>query len=182
MGTGGIEVSPLGPDHYYSINSSCLYPLFKKKHNRSHPCIKLSISAKISLEPYSCSIPMHLNKLCNKDRACWVHYVLTPSSLWFFSRRCGRRLRRRRGRIDRVSPTPKPLSVDLGDHVSNPLCNKLMAYEPLCKDSMYLCVRLCLTYGMRCMVSVPFLFSVHISYWSRDWYHKHSGSRKRVHW
>jgi len=137
MGTGGIEVSPLGPDHYNSINSSCLYPLFKKKHNRSHPCIKLSISAKkINPKPSLAITPMHLSKLCNKDRACWVLYVLTPSSLWFFSRGCGRQLRRRWRRLDRVSPAPKPCLWTWVATCCIRCVIKFTACEPLCKNLM----------------------------------------------
>ena len=97
----------------------------------------------------------------------------------FFSRRCRRRLRRRWRRVDRVSPAPKLLLVVLGVRSVLPPCVKvyglravmLEPYEGLYKT---LCCNISET-----RISVPFLLSVRISYWSRNWYGKYSGSQKR---
>ena len=132
MGTGGIEVSPPGPNHYNSMNSSCLS--FKEQHTRLHLCIKISFSAKINPKLFLALSPLHLNKLYNKDETCWVLYVLTPLSLWFFSRRRRRRFRHRWGRVARVSPAPKPCLWIWVAALRFRCVIKFAAYEPLCKN------------------------------------------------
>ena len=132
MRTGGIEVSPPGPNHYYSINSSGLSSLFNDKHNRSHSCIKTRHFRKIN-PSLSLVTPMHLSEL-SKDGTCWVRYVLTPPSLWFFSRRCGRRLWRRRGCVARVLPAPKPCLWIWVAALCFRSVIKFAAYEPSCKN------------------------------------------------
>ena len=118
---------------------------------------------------------MHINKPLFKDGTCWVRNVLTPPDVIIFSRRCRRRFRRRWRCIDRVSHAPKLLLV------------VWVSAQ---------CFRCVLAYGLRAVMWEPykglyknlyfimnittgFLYHfcsfVRTSYWSRDWYGKHSG-------
>ena len=127
-GTGGIDgISPRAQALILYNYRNALTLVFRSFFNKQpigshHLHLKSSISAKLNHKPILDSYPMHLNNFLLR----WdlLSTVCTHPSLTFFSGRRWIWLQQWGRSVDRVSFTPKPLPVNLGDHVGVPLCNK----------------------------------------------------------
>ena len=172
-----MKFLPQGQNLYKEIFSFRTFPLSKKNSRISHMHWKSAFPQKPNPSLYLL-YPMHLNKLL-KDGTCWVHYVLTPLVVMFFSRRSRRWLRRRRWRVVRVSPPPKLLLVVFGVRSVLPPCKVYGLWSFMKEPFKGLYKTLCFIMYATSSFLYHFCSSVRTSYWSRDWYGKHSRLRKR---
>ena len=125
MGTGGIDgISPRAQAPIFTTIKWLFRSFFNKQPRGSHHLhLKSSVFAKLNPKPILDLYPMHLNNLLLRIEL--AEYCLYSPLPYIFQRENRIWLRRLEWSVVRVSLTPKPSPMSLGDHVGVPLCYKI---------------------------------------------------------